>query len=395
MCQSFVNRTNVKNCQLDLSRYFISRKRFFSRKYSCGRLIIEVDKMNDIMELLTSKEIIVVYIVVGIACLLGFIIYMVDKSYYKRKRKQNTKELNKLVENVQERINEEVPKESEAVLSKIGESTQNILYVDPPVIPKEPEIVPLNVAVPTKVAAAPVIEEDLPKVTPLQVVPTQPVKERPVEREVEVNNSNNASSLVLEQMREEPAPTLTYTTIEPDPKEAQAQLQKLTEELEKAEEVTKNIELTSFEEEQEENAIISLDEFMKKGKAMVAQNEVTQYKDEGNEPISLADLERRKQEVYREKVEVPVQTVNKQTVEKKKMVLDDFNTVSIPEEQNVNKTKKFHNSPVISPVYGIEKEANSNDLELENTARYEQLDEEIRKTNKFLVTLKELQKKLD
>ena len=37
----------------------------------------------------------------------------------------------------------------------------------------------------------------------------------------------------------------------------------------------------------------------------------------------------------------------------------------------------------------------STELELENTANYEKLDEEIRKTNEFLATLKELQKKLD
>ena len=34
-------------------------------------------------------------------------------------------------------------------------------------------------------------------------------------------------------------------------------------------------------------------------------------------------------------------------------------------------------------------------MELENTANYDNLDEEIRKTNEFLMTLRELQKKLD
>ena len=37
----------------------------------------------------------------------------------------------------------------------------------------------------------------------------------------------------------------------------------------------------------------------------------------------------------------------------------------------------------------------ASDIELENTANFEKLDEEIRKTNEFLMTLKELQKKLD
>ena len=56
------------------------------------------------------------------------------------------------------------------------------------------------------------------------------------------------------------------------------------------------------------------------------------------------------------------------------------------------KEKIFKSSRVISPVYGMKK---STELELENTANYEKLDEEIRKTNEFLATLKELQKKLD
>ena len=53
--------------------------------------------MTDLINLLTSKEIIIVYIVAGVACFLYFIIYLIDKSYYKRKQKQNTRELNKLV----------------------------------------------------------------------------------------------------------------------------------------------------------------------------------------------------------------------------------------------------------------------------------------------------------
>ena len=81
--------------------------------------------------------------------------------------------------------------------------------------------------------------------------------------------------------------------------------------------------------------------------------------------------------------------------------MDDFNTIKLEEEKvNVNDVKiekKFQNSPIISPIFGIERLNNiePNDLELENTANYEKLDEEIRKTNEFIMTLKELQSKLD
>ena len=85
--------------------------------------------------------------------------------------------------------------------------------------------------------------------------------------------------------------------------------------------------------------------------------------------------------------------------------MDDFNTVKteviLPEEpakpmKNAYQTnKKIERSPVISPIYGIERKETKSELELENTASYEKLDEEIKKTNEFLMTLRELQKNLD
>ena len=85
------------------------------------------------------------------------------------------------------------------------------------------------------------------------------------------------------------------------------------------------------------------------------------------------------------------------------MVNEENTIVSTENKVNVNNTiisqdKKFKSSPIISPVYGIEKkeeDLSPTELELENTANYEKLDEEIKKTNEFLMTLRELQKKLD
>ena len=184
---------------------------------------------------------------------------------------------------------------------------------------------------------------------------------------------------------------------------------RLTETLEKAEEEVKNIDLTAFEEEQEQNAIISLDELMSRNKALYESGELEKLEDEGNEPISLQDLEERMKAVQTEvesiEAEPSIVTVEESISEPKQMVLDDFQTVSIsvPDTSKVEEKpvyqehKKFKSSPVISPVFGIEKPVvnNSSDIELENTANYEKLDEEIRKTNEFLMTLKELQKNLD
>ena len=75
---------------------------------------------------------------------------------------------------------------------------------------------------------------------------------------------------------------------------------------------------------------------------------------------------------------IPVPIKPKET---KSMKMDDFNTI---------KTSKYHPTPVISPIFGIEKNYKK-DLELENTANYDKLDAEIKKTNEFMMTLKELQ----
>lgn len=335
--------------------------------------------MNDLIEFLTSTEIIVVYIVVAVACLLCFIIYLLDKNYYKRKQKQNTKELNKLVESITEEIKiEDTKKQKEEkdfyeqpVLEQMNNSIS--LEKEEPIIIKTEEKI-----------EDPIIEQ----IEELSKNQNQESESISLENLIsEISEKEQALEIVEEKVDKE----LVYTDIEPNQTEAQEQLQKLTEALEKAEEETKNINLTEFEEEQEQNAIISIDELMKKTKVLYENNELEKFEDEGNEPISIKDLEERintskeKQviEIKEEKIE-PVQ---------EKMVLDEFNNIKIEEPKEF---KKFKSSPVISPVYGIEREnAKVNELELENTANYEKLDEEIKKTNEFLMTLRELQKKLD
>ena len=259
--------------------------------------------MNDLVEFLTSTETMVVYIVVGVACLLCLIVYLLDKSYYKRKRRHNTRELNKVVEKVQEEIKEETTEVLEPTMTKV----------------EEPKLV------------------------------------------------------VEEEVKEEP--NLEYTNIEPDKIEAQEELQRLTEVLEQAqEEEEKSINLTEFEEEQEKNAIISIEELMSKTKAMYESGEFDKYEDEKVNPISLDDLEKNKEEPAL-------------------VTLDDLETAKAREEV----VSTFKSSPIISPVFGIETNigTKATEMELENTANYEKLDEEIKKTNEFLTTLKELQKNLD
>ena len=327
--------------------------------------------MNDLINFLTSKEIIVVYIVATLACILCFVIHMIDKNYYKRKQRHNTKELNKLVEQINEIIEQEETKQQEVYTTPILES---IVETKEPIIKEEQteNITATNL-------------EDL-------VLETM---QQEVEKQVE------------EKVQEE---ELQYTSIEPNKEQAQEELMRLTLELERAQEEAKNIDLTTYEEEQEENAIISLEELVRKSKEMYAANELTQYADEGNEPISLEDLEK-KMRIERETITEQYQEIPEiiETLDvgetKTQMKLDDFNTIKVESEKVLveekrevplyQAEKKFERSPVISPIYGIEKTLTPEEIALENTANYEKLDEEIKKTNEFLMTLRELQKNLD
>jgi hypothetical protein len=149
------------------------------------------------------------------------------------------------------------------------------------------------------------------------------------------------------------------------------------------------------EDEQERKAIISVEEFNKISDEMYDSNEIIQaaYEDEGDEPISLTELEN----LYN-------------TKEMKAIKLEDFETITEEEKEVIIKEKeaeikkmedlppialekKFKSSPFISPVYGISETKET--IELEQTANLDKLNEEIKKTNEFLKTLKELQKNLD
>ena len=332
--------------------------------------------MNDLLEFLTSQEIIIVYIVAGIACFLCFIVYLIDKNNARFRQKHNTRELNKLVEKVKEKTNasEEQVLYETPVLETINEEVNT---------PSVADVSNADVAIRDEVVVEPIVKE--PEV--IEVAAKVQTQEPVVEEE-----------------------TLQYTDIEPDQVTAQLELKKLTEELrrqeelEKQEESKENIALTNYEEQQEENAIISLEELVKKSKDMYEANELSQYVDEGNEPISLQELEQRvgnKATSYEEPFilenVVPKEEIEEvvEDIPRTKVVLDDFNTVNVSQVQNEG-TKVFKSSPIISPIFGIEKqEVSERELELENTANYEKLDAEIKKTNEFLMTLKELQKKLD
>lgn len=149
-----------------------------------------------------------------------------------------------------------------------------------------------------------------------------------------------------------------------------------------------------FEDEQEEKAIISVEELTKKADELNDQNEITQYEDEGNEPISIQELEA----LYKASTEVSTTETQKDTsVVPQSIKMEESFTLKPSTEIKIQNTK-FTSTPFISPVYGInENETRDNSLDninLEQTANLEKLNEELKKVNEFLVALKELKNKL-
>ena len=307
--------------------------------------------MSDLIMFLTSKEVIIIYIILFLACFLSLIIYLVEKGSVFRKRRHNTRELNKLVK---------------------------------------------------KVKAKAKIEEDN----------TEEYYEEPV---LEIKTGDSAVSEMLDNTREldikieknEPKKEeeeLLYTTIEPDRETARLELKKIREALEQQEKEKEQEEykeeivieeenysdtINSFEEKQEEDAIISLDELLEKGKSLYDSNEKTQYIDDDTAPISLEELATQAGGVithYDEPFIIENVVPKEELLENvsEVMVMDDFNTVKD------NNIKRFKNTPFISPIYGIDKR----ELELENTANYDKFDKEINKSNEFIMSLKDLQDKL-
>lgn len=304
--------------------------------------------MTDLVSFINSNEIII-YSVMGVTAVLCFIIYYyVDKNAAKRRMKHNTRELNKLVEKVREEIPEEKHDE---------------LYVEPIIEP----------ILDDGLSVSEMLEDTI------QVDSIEEVEE-------EKEDPSYHTPLIIDEIDIVPDEVeLEYTEIEPDQATAKLELKKLTEELQKeaANCDPENIPLTRYEEEQEETAIISLEELVKKSKEMYEANELTQYKDEGDEPISLHELETKTGIESKEDYQAPFILRN---------VIDEVEEqTEQPEASNIKEVQpKFKTSPIISPIYGIE----TNDLALENTANYEKLDESLRSSNEFLMTLKDLQEKL-
>ena len=362
--------------------------------------------MNELMEFLSTDEVRIVIAVAIAICILGTLYFVIEKSYHSKRKKRNTKELNELIEQLEDNEKSNNIVVEQPVIEKIIEPVTELK--------KETSIEKENPAevIPLKVVTVEEKKQEVPLVIPIEEFEKNKEENKTLPKDsvtdIYEKVKDEIETLDLDDnKKEEP---LQYTDAVPNQEEAKEELRKATIELLKAQEKqeqqeeSKNIELTEFEEEQEKNAIISVEELMKKSDVLYEQNEVTQYADEGNEPISLQDLEMRMNNIKEEAEALNIKEQEPEIIESRKVevkepetnkvVLDDF--YSIDKAKAYNDDHVFKSSPIISPIFGIERQqSNDNSLELENTANYEKLDEEIKKTNEFLGKLRELQKNLD
>ncbi len=398
--------------------------------------------MRDLIEFLTSQEIMIVYAIAFGLCVFCVISYIVKINSSKYRMKNNTRELNKLVGEIKEKTSEEEvsylsDKEDsfqELVLENVT-SVENITTNNDKSVDEASSVIELlestaelqstvndqsnSQEVESIEDLEPIIIEPVVSLeNSVSTVDTNKIEASKVEKP-EVIANEGETEFISQEKEEKQEEVLQYTSVEPSPEDARRELDRLKEELilqQAQEDEMENIALNNYEEEQEANAIISLEELVKKSKDMYEANELSQYADEGNEPISLQDLERKldkkaseledtfvlenvvpeselleTEEENNEAVIVSSEAIKTNTV-------NTVNTVSTREMPEISSERKFKSSPIISPIYGIEKkdaDMSPTELELENTANYDKLDEEIKKTNEFLMTLRELQKKLD
>ncbi len=159
--------------------------------------------------------------------------------------------------------------------------------------------------------------------------------------------------------------------------QAQIDVEEITKALEKAvEEEKESNKYAKFEEEQEQNAIISYVELKEKFDELYDSNEKVQYMNDDTLPINLKELYEttnlfKESDISFEKTDFKEESPS----------LVENKPASTYQEK---KTTEFRNSPIISPVYGIQKEKENHLPE-----------NKFQNPTDFLSSLKELQKNLE
>lgn len=414
--------------------------------------------MQELIDFLAKKEVLIIFIILMIAIFLYIILWVISfikKKNEKKKLKNNTQELTKLAEQVKIlekeqrevlppvfRIKEEkvdfpkiIKREKKKEVEKVVPIKKEEIKKEEPVKKEEPKVVVKETFV-SPVATLPVVTEviepkkeepaitktinfndSLEEVEILDVTSSPDVityKDEVYTQEEAIEELKRLERELILQDKKEHEEVITPVNIKVEPKEVKEVTNEevipvLDEMLDNSKE---NITLTNFEQDQEENAIISLEELLERGR-VITQEEIVKHEDDGNEPITLQELEarwkndkeivsmREQEEAKEEEIELLEVTKEvEQAPIKEEPIFEipaEREKVPTMDELFAKSKKPYTPTPVISPIFGIEEEnlSRNNSLSLENTANYDKLDAEIRKMNEFLSKLRELQKKLN
>lgn len=191
-------------------------------------------------------------------------------------------------------------------------------------------------------------------------------KSEVINEEDNVNNTVNDVKPIEQEV--------VYVANKPTEEDAKKELEEAAKKL-VYEEKNDLIGPTFFEKVQEEKSIISYDELLK---ANLDPDELDNYRveDEGNEPITLDEL-------YKKNID--------DLIEKQEEKINSFNKVQELKEE----PKKFKNSSVISPVFGIKSDNEYKKLEAYKSSNVRNIEDEIKKTEEFLSELKKLKERIE
>lgn len=332
--------------------------------------------MQNITDLLLSKEILIVYIILGIAILLCLLIYIIDKITYKSKLKKNTLELIDLVNKVNDKLaNDSIPTSSILEDNSLSDTKRVEINND--------DLSYTNIE-PTREEAIREIEA---------------IKEELVKEEASTENNTLDSTFKNEEV---------VDTVEEIDNSSNVCNNQVEETINNND--TDNIISNQYDDE---DVPITLDEYM-----MIStdkyNNDTLEISDEKDALISFDEVSKKFDRVNNEieeitsPVGIELQNViesvynnNKEEaviLENKVVEMHTLSDLSEPERVRVPYMRdKFRNSNFISPIFGLEKVnlPTLEELQIENTANYDKLDQEIKKTNNFLKELHELKKNLE
>lgn len=293
--------------------------------------------MKEMLGNAISNELIFVYGLIALVIILILVIIIIDRKERKQKPKNLFDTLNmKIISNLEESNHND---------------TKEVEEIQP--ISNQPETIEIN------------HQEKTVRFDDLEPIP-----------EVKPISSNGAADIYDIESKELETEEL-YVETDLEKTQAQIRVEEITNALKQAqiEEQIQEDKYSKFEEEQEKNAIISYEQLKESFDKLYSENEKIQYLEDDEIPINIEEL-------YQLKNDKPI---TEEKTEMKKVKLEDFSsmTTNVPETKP---TSTFKSSPVISPVYGIQKE---------EPLVKPIVDTEIQSANQFLQSLKELKNNLD